>query len=182
MSWQLGCLIFSTVLFFGFVIVCVCKFGLLNCYSAYAAKWVELAKHPMLNAWTLVTGLSALLIIPGLLDTAEGSPWQFTAFFCPALLLFVALTPGYQRDKLASKVHVVCASSAAVFSILYILLVQPHLWWLLAAYVVLATIATFIAGKWSWDFWFEIAAYLMIYTAMYILICGALAGSIGNIG
>lgn len=171
MLWQYIFISISAVIFFGFVAFCWAKFGLESCYSAYGPHW---AKTPpfswSFNPWSLVTGFTAAILIPVMLTASEGSAWQFTGFLCPVLLLFVALTPDYGKDKMAHIVHMVSASASALFSILYILFVAPHLWWLIVVYVVAATVCTFIFGKWSWNFWFEMAAYLGIYTTIFMII------------
>ena len=171
MIWQYAFTITSAVLFFGFVWFCYRKFGLLTCYSAYGPCW---AKTPpwgyKLNPWTAITVITAVLLIPVTIELADGSPWQFAGFLCPALLLFVGLTPDYGRNKMAGIVHSVCAGLAALLSVVYILCVFPQLWWLLVIYVAAAAIATVISGKDYWCLWFELAAYLGIYTTVLLMI------------
>jgi len=158
----------SLSLFAGFVIFCVCKFGLKDCYSAYGPIWRDL--HPRFNVWSAVTTLSALILVPALLDASDGSAWQFTGFFCPALIAIVGLTPDYDKYDFVLRVHSVCAKLGALYSILYILLTATAYWWTLVAYIVLATVMTLIKGKWSWVFWFEMAAYASIYTIMLLIV------------
>ena len=158
----------SLVLFFGFVVWCVCKFGLLSCYSAYGPEWEKITKP---NVWSIVTFATAFMLVPVLLDCSDGNPWQFTAFICPASILFVALTPDYGTNKLAGIVHIIGASIGAIFSILVVVFVFPQLWWLILVYLVVATIAAFVTGfKEHWDFWYEMAAYALIYTAVGVML------------
>jgi len=170
--WTLILTIISAVMFFGFVAYCWAKFGLLDCYSAYGPCW---AKTPpfswSFNPWSLVTVFTALLLIPVMVELSSGSTWQFTGFLCPALILFVGLTPDYGKNDLANKVHCVCAMVGAAFSIAYILLTATHLWWLLAIYVAIATALTIYYGKYYWCFFFEMAAYISIYTTVFVMIC-----------
>ena len=168
MFWQYLLTALSCALFFGFVVLCVCKYGLLSCYSAYGPAWHK--TYPKFNVWSAVTLVTAALLIPVLLENSEGNPWQFAGFLCPAMLLFVALTPDYGTNPLAGKVHSICAGLGALFSIVYILCVYPSLWWLLVVYVALASLGTLICGKYYWCFWFEMAAYAGIYTTMFLVI------------
>ncbi len=161
---------FSAGLFFCFVILCVCRFGLLSCYSAYGPRWMDLSSVPGFNWWSVVTTFTALLLVPPLIEAGNGSAWQFFGFLCPALIAFVGLTPDYGRNKLAGRVHTVCAALGALFSVLFIVCVYPHLWWVPTGYAVIAAIATLRAGLWSWCFWFEMAAYLAIFTTMFLII------------
>jgi hypothetical protein len=171
MIWQYILTAISAALFFGFVALCWAKYGLKDCYSAYGPAW---AKTPpfswYLNPWCFVTGGTAAMLIPVMLETTVGSVWQFTGFLCPAILIFVALTPDYGKDKLANVMHQIGAKGAALWAVLFIIFNAPSLWWLLVLYIALAGICTLAFGKWSWCFWAEMAAYLGIYTAVFIMI------------
>ena len=171
MIWQYVLTALSCALFFGFVVLCVKKFGLQSCYSAYGPLWAQVTPSAgMLNIWSAVTLITAFMLVPVLIENADGSPWQFAGFLCPALILFVALTPDYATNKLAGIIHVVCATLGAVFSIIYIIFVAPQFWWLILVYVTLSSLATLYFGKWSWNFWFEMAAYAGIYTTVFLII------------
>ena len=162
---------FSAGLFFGFVGVCIYIYGLKTCYSAYGPCWAKTPPYSFTyNPWIIVTALTALLLVPVTIEISDGNPWQWTGFFCPALLLFVALTPDYGRNKMAGIVHTVCAGLAAILSVVYILCVFPKLWWLPVTYASIAAVATVISGKDYWCLWFELAAYLGIYTTVLLMI------------
>lgn len=159
----------SAVLFFGFVILGVLMFGLLSCYSAYGPAWGY--SYPRVpNIWSVVTFVTAVLLVPVLIVAGEGSAWQFTGFLCPAAIAFVALTPDYGTNKLAGKVHTFAAALGAMWSVVFIICVTPALWWLLVLYIGLAGLATVISGIYYWCFWFEMAAYLAIFTAMFVML------------
>lgn len=168
--WPFILTLISAVLFFGFVAFCWVKFGLQSCYSAYGPLW---AKTPpfswTFNPWSLVTMLVALILIPAIIESAEGSAWQFTAFLCPACIAFVALTPDYVEGGTTLKVHLVCAATAALWGVLYIIFCATSVWWLIPTYLVLAGGAILYFGKWSWNYWLEMAAFLMVYTAMIVM-------------
>lgn len=172
MIWQYILTALSCALFFGFVVLCVKKFGLRSCYSAYGPLWAAIPPFTFtFNPWSIVTLVTAFILVPVTIEVAEGSSWQFLGFLCPALLLFVALTPDYGTNKVAGVVHVVCAGLAALMSVLYILLVTPNLWWIIVVVVALATAASLYTGfKAHWDFWFEMAAYVGIYTTVFLAI------------
>lgn len=166
--WQYILGIISCVLFFGFVIYGVCKFGLKDCYSAYGPAWHE--KYPKFNIWSLVTLITPVIIMPALLESSQDSIWQFTAFLCLAPMCFVALTPDYQQGGMSQRIHMISAIMCAVFSILFTVLVAPHLAWFMLGYIVVATICTFVFGKQNWMFWFEMAAYASLYTVLFCII------------
>lgn len=162
--------VLSAGLFFGFVVLCVARFNLLSCYSAYGPFWMKRAKYKYLNAWTGVTFITAALLVPVMITAAEGSGWQFTGFLCPALIAFVAITPDYGRSSLAGPVHSICAGLSALLAILYVLCVVPRFWWTIVVFVVAAALATAYWGKYYWCFWFEMAAFATIFTTVFLMI------------
>lgn len=171
MIWQYVLTALSCAMFFGFVVLCVKKFGLQSCYSAYGPLWGQLTPAAgMLNIWSIVTFVTAFMLVPVMIENADGSPWQFAGFLCPVLILFVALTPDYATNKLAGAIHIVCAVLGAALSIVYILCVAPKFWWVILVYVTAASLATLRYGKWSWDFWFEMAAFAGIYTTVFLML------------
>lgn len=166
--WQYILTAISCVLFFGFVIYGVCKFGLKDCYSAYGPEWHK--KYPKFNIWTLITFITPMMIMPALFESSAGSVWQFTAFLCLFPMAFVAFTPDYQKGGMAGRLHSISAAMSAVFSILFTIFVAPQLIWFLVGYALAATILTFIFGKKNWLFWFEMAAYASLYTVLFCII------------
>ena len=168
MIWQYILTGLSCALFFGFVALCVWKFGLHSCYSAYGMLWRE--AFPPFNIWSVITFTTAALLIPPILEASKDNPWQAVAFFCPALIMFVAVTPDYGTNPSAGILHSVCAALSALLSLVFIITIAPHLWGLPVLFVLLATVAMFACGAYSAMFWYEMAAYATIYTAMFILI------------
>ena len=160
--------ILSAILFFGFVALCVWKFGLQSCYSAYGMLWRD--AFPPFNIWSAVTFTTAALLVPAILEASKDNPWQAVAFFCPALIIFVAATPDYATNHPAGILHSVAAALSALLSLVFIFAIAPHLWGLPVLFVLLATFATLLCGAYSAMFWGEMAAYATIYTAMFLLI------------
>ena len=160
--WQIILAGLSAVLFFGFVILSVRKFGLLSCFSAYAPKWKETC--PKFNWWTLVTILSAALLIPVLLEQSEGNPLQFTGFLAPLSLFLVGVTPDYQTNKLQNIGHQIGAWSAVVLIIVYIIVVPKML--VVVIVLVVVGLLLSLAKKDTVMFWLEMAMYLSLYIVL----------------
>lgn len=166
MLWQIILTTISAVLFFGFVALGVRKFGLLDCYSAYAPKWRS--SIPGLNWWQLVTIWSALLLLPVLLGQANGNHYQFLGFLAPLSLILVGSTADYQTDKFQWWVHQAGAWSAVLLIILYTIAV-PKLLWVFVPFAFVAA-ALSIRFKGTWMFWGEMAMYLGTYVIIYSMI------------
>ena len=169
--WQYILTSISEIIFFGFVVAGVCEFGLLSCYSAYAPKWGEKWPSPgTLNIWSMVTLVSALLLLPVLLEQSNDSSWQFLGFLAPVSLILVSISTDYQTNNFSWWIHQIGALSAVVFVSLYSILV-PNLWWIVLIVVAVAAIISAITGfKKYWMFWAEMAMYLATYIILFIMI------------
>lgn len=169
--WQYVLTAISFIMLFGFMFWGIFKFGIQSCYSAYAPLWDNW--FPKLNIWSMVTALSAALMVPVLLQQSEGSIYQFLGFLAPVSLFAVAGSPNYQTDKRAWWMHQIGAWSAVLFIVLYTILI-PHMLWIIITYIVVALIVTGVCAlckkKDTWMLWAEQAVYLSIYTIMFKLI------------
>lgn len=164
--WEFILTTISAVLLFGFMAIGMAKFGLQSCYSAYGALWGEL--FPKINIWSVVTFISASLMIPVMVENAEGNPWQFLGFLAPVSLFFVALSPGYKTNKFENIIHQCGVWCSVAFIISYLILI-PHLAWITIPFVLIAAFLSIFFRE-SSTMWFEIAGYLSAYSAMYMMI------------
>lgn len=171
MLWQYIITAISAVVFFGFVYWGVRKFGLLSCYSAYGMKWeAEKSKYGGTNLWQVITIVAPLLIVPAIVPTGDGSPWQFTAFLGPVSLMFVGATPDYAINKLQNVLHQIGAFGSAIFITLYVILIPKMLWVILAVLAALLVCALITGFKKTWLFWAEMAMYLSTYIVVFAII------------
>ena len=169
MIWQYILTAVSAIMFFGFVGICVLRFGLLSCYSAYGPKWeTDIPGH--FNIWSIVTILSALMIAPVSIQTGESSPWQFLGYLAPASLILVGITPDYQTNTFAYILHQIGALGAVLFITLYSILI-PRLVTVILGWIGMAILASFIYGfKKTWMFWAEMAMYVSTYFILFAVI------------
>lgn len=166
--WQIILTLISAVLFFGFTVLCVLKFGLRSCYSAYAKCW-QPEWHSKINWWQIVTIISALLIVPVIIFIGEGSIYQFFGFLAPASLLLVGASPEYATDKFQNILHQLGAWGAVVFIIAFSIAI-PHLLWVIAILMTIALIIGLVV-KGTLMFWAEMAMYLSTYIILFMTIC-----------
>ena len=171
MIWQYLLTALSAILFFGFVGLCFHKFGIQTCYSAYGPLWAsKVGSTHVRNPWCYVTFISAAMLIPVLVVAGEGNDWQFAGFLCPVLIMLVASTPDYKTDVFVGRLHSICAIGGALWAILFIIFVAPKFFPLLIVYAILAGIFTLALGVKNWNLWYELAAYLSIYTTVFAII------------
>lgn len=167
--WQNYLIIGSAVLLFGFVALGIKVFGLLSCYSAYGPLWGEKCKIPGgANIWSIVTILSALLMVPVLLDCGENNPYQFLGFLAPVFLTLVGITPNYQTNKLANVLHQIGAWGSVLLIVAYCLLIPKIIWPVIALAVTGLIIGLIIRG--TLLLWLEMAVYMSIYVILAYLV------------
>lgn len=167
--WPLIVTIVSAVLFFGFVSLSISKFGLLSCWSAYGPKWKDISKSKTTNWWSIITIVSAAMLMPVLLELSKNPNFQFLGFLAPLALLLVGFTPNYATDKTQNIIHQIGAYSAIVFILVYIFLI-PKMFIFVLFYLVVGLLLS-LAKDDTVVFWIEMAMYLSIYTVLIIL-CG----------
>ena len=158
--------ILSAVLLFGFMGLGIKKYGLLSCYSAYGPLWGK--DFPKLNIWSVVTFITAFLMVPVMLEVSVFSAWQFLGFLAPTSLFLVSISPDYQTNKFSNVLHQIGAWSAVVAVISFVCII-PHLWWLMIPFFLAAGIMSFVF-KDSIMLWGEDAVYMLTYAAMLMMI------------
>ena len=170
------CTILSMLIFVIFNIICIKKYGLLSCFSAYGPKWAEYSKqNPQLtgiNIWSIVTIVSAALLFVPMLTSSKDNPWQFLCFFAPLYLFLVGFTPKYQESKLQNIIHQIGAWGCVVCILLWLFLIV-QMWAVLIPVFVLVLVVgigtrTFIK---SCTYYLEMAMYLSTYLVLLFSGC-----------
>ena len=160
----------SFVLFAGFVLLGIWKFGLLPSYSAYADKWaVAVPIDDRTNLWSAVTIIVAMLMVPALVETGYGNPWQFLGFFCPLYLIVVGFTPKWAHSIKQHIIHSVGAFLCAGAAVCWLILVRRQL--PIAVFSLLGALALALATKSlkkSYTFWAEMAMFAAVYVSLLI--------------
>lgn len=158
----------SCLLLFCFIFLGIGKFGILSSYSAYSSKWPEVCKLP-LNIWSVITFFAAVMLIPILIINLENNPLQFVGFLTPAYLIFVAVTPNWEKDKSEHIIHSVAAGLCAVGALVYIILIAK-VWWVLLVGAGIALIGGLVTKtlKSCIVFWLEILMFLSVYITILI--------------
>lgn len=128
--------IISMSLLFGFILIGMVKFDILGSYSAYSTKWYSVC--PSVSLWSIVTFISAALLIPILIELGENNSLQFLGFFAPVYLIAVSLTPRWESNEEEHKYHMIFAILCALCGVAWCL---------------------FVAGTWE---------YLLIWTLCWI--------------
>ena len=107
------------------------------------------------------------MLLPAWLELSEGSPFQFTAFLAAAGILFVGAAPAFKSSSLENSVHMVSAVVAAIFALLWVILVSK-MWLLIVlwlAFIALIAVLT-KSVKSSYIYWLETVAFMATFTSI----------------
>lgn len=109
----------------------------------------------------------AFLLMPAWIELSATSPFQFTAFLGAAGIVFTGAAPAFNSSKMENRVHTISAIFAAVFSLLWIILVAK-IWWFIVAWAVLVLSVSLLTKtlKTSYVYWLETIAFLSTFTAI----------------
>lgn len=141
----------AIILLFGFIAISVYKFGIPESYSILAYKW----KKP---TWTVVTILTAFLMLPVLLETLITN-LQFLCFLMPVWLIVIAFTPDFLDNKIQYIIHMTFTGLCVIANLIWMFSTNYWIIGLLASILVL--IAGLITKTWksSYVFWLEIIIF-----------------------
>ena len=159
----------SLVLFAGFILLGIKKFGLLDSYSAYSSKWNQAVPINNMNLWSIVTILAAGLLCPCIIETGIGNPWQFLGFLTPVYLITVACTPNWETNKKEHIIHSTVAIFCAIAALLWIILIRKQFYIALISTIVFILLGLFTKTfKRAYTFWGEMAMFSMVYCSLLI--------------
>ena len=162
--------IISAMLLFGFIILGVLRFGLLDSYSAYSSRWEKAVPMNNMNLWSIVTFVAAFLLTPGLVELGALSAWQFLGFLTPLYLIIVSLTPKWATDERQRKIHTVFAALCALGAFTWLVLTVKNITAFIVMLVFILALG-FLSGtmKSSLIFWLEMLMFLSVYAVVLLM-------------
>lgn len=166
MSWIIYLVLFAFAIYLCYNFAALSLFGtppsLSQTYYLYKERknWQKYLFPGMMTTM-------ALLLVPAWLEISEGSMFQFTAFLTVAGILFTGAAPAFKDDDMTGKVHTISAICAAVFALLWIILVAK-LWWFIVAWLILVILIALLTGtpKKGLTYWLETIAFMSTFTSI----------------
>jgi hypothetical protein len=109
------------------------------------------------------------LLMPAWLEISAGSMLQFLAFLAAASIAFVGAAPTFKNGGMDYKVHSISAYCAAVFSILWVILVSK-LWIMPIIWLVFITLLAILTKsvKTSTIYWLETVAFMSTFISIMV--------------
>lgn len=157
-------IIIATVIFVAYNAVAIAIFDIPESLSNTYYLWKE--KNGKGWLFCLMMYLVVALMMPAWISLSEGSNFQFLAFLAPASIMFVGTAPRFKDFDLENRVHTYSAYIAAACSLLWVILVTPY-WWTILAFLGLIALAAFLTKtyKTSYIYWLEMIAFGATFTA-----------------
>ena len=158
--------IVAFALYYSFVCVGIRLFGMQKSYSSFAHLWKEKVPIHNMNLWSIVTMVTAMLLVPVYIELGAGTAWQFLGFLAPVWLGVVACTPDYLTNKTQRLVHIIatcfCATGFFAYAI-FVLGAWPVI--LLSLLMMLYLAITSSTLKEDYIFWGEM---VLLFSAFVI--------------
>ena len=162
--------ILSLALFGGFVLLGFRRFGILSSYSSYARKWTEAVPiNNHTHLWSIVTIVTALLLVPAMIEAGDESPLQFLGFAAPVYLGVVGFTPEYETKHKQMVVHfigtVICSAAAVLW-----LVIALREWYQIPIALAVFGVIGFLTQtlRKSYVLWLELSMFAAVYAAVLI--------------
>ena len=109
----------------------------------------------------------AFLLLPAWLEISVGSLFQFLAFLTVTGIIFVGAVPTFKSSDLENTVHMTSAIVAAIFAILWVILVSK-LWWTIVLWIATLGLTMWLTKtiKSSYIYWLETIAFMSTFTSI----------------
>lgn len=167
-TFELDCFIKAIGIFLVYNIVACKLFGVPSSLSV--TYYLYENKKPALKwLFTAMMWAVSFCLMPAWIEISSGSNFQFLSFLAAASIMFVGTAPAFRSCKMESIVHQVSAWAAAIFSILWIILVTPF-WWLIPVCVLLCGGLGHLTKtiKSAQTYWVEMIAFGATFTAIIL--------------
>jgi hypothetical protein len=109
----------------------------------------------------------AFLLLPAWLEISVGSPFQFLSFLAAAGIMFTGAAPAFMLNSMQNVIHTTGAICAAIFALLWVILVSK-LWWIILIWLAILVLTMLVTKtiKSSYIYWLETVAFMSTFTSI----------------
>lgn len=168
MSWILTCVIVAFLLYLVYNGVALGLFGVPKSLSMTFYLFQEKKKWTRIFFPIMMISM-AFLLLPAWLEISALSSLQFLAFLAAAGIMFVGAAPAFKSSDLENTVHMTSAIVAAIFAILWVVLVSK-LWWVILVWLAIIGLIMLVTKtvKSSYTYWLETIAFMSTFTSILV--------------
>ena len=167
MDWTLIFVLTSFVVYYVYNAVALYLFGVPKSLSMTFYLFKE-KKNWLCACFQIMMTLMAGSLLPAWLEISVGSNLQFMSFLAASGILFTGAAPAFESSKLENNVHMASAIIAAIFALLWVILVA-NLWYVILVWLVAITVVALLTKsvKTSYIYWLETIAFLSTFTSVF---------------
>lgn len=171
MDWKLIFVLTAFVIYFVYNAVALSLFGVPKSLSMTFYLFKEKKNWASIFFPIMMLTMAGALL-PSWLEISEGSDLQFMAFLAASGILFTGAAPAFENSKLENNVHMASAIVAAIFALLWVILVANH-WYVILVWLVAITVVALLTKsiKTSYIYWLETIAFLSTFTSVFAYLC-----------
>jgi hypothetical protein len=160
----IGLTLVAFFIFLIFNMISIRKFGMKSCLSDYGKLWGDAVPIKNMNLWSIVLAVIAFLMIPPIIQSAEGNPLQFIGFLSPAYLFLVIFTPDYKSTNKLWTIHRIGAFTCAIGMVVWMIFIM-HMWIPPVVCLALFLAIGFSANnlKYAITYYAELAVFMATY-------------------
>jgi hypothetical protein len=168
MNWTLVFVLIALVIYVIYNIVSLKMFGVPSSLSETFYLFKE-KKEWMKYLFPIMMVSLVVFLMPAWLEISAGSVLQFLAFLAAASIAFVGAAPTFKNGGMDYRVHSISAYCAALFSILWVILVSK-LWIMPIIWLVLITLLAILTKsvKTSTIYWLETVAFMSTFMSIMV--------------
>lgn len=168
MPWTLICILTAILIYAIYNLMAIKFFGVPKSLSDTYYLYKNKKKWTRVLFPIMMVSMVAFLM-PAWLEISAASALQFLAFLASGGILFVGTAPAFMSSNLENKVHTYSAIAAALFSLLWVILVGK-MWYMILFWLILLTITAIVTKTWktSYIYWLETVAFLSTFSSILI--------------
>ena len=169
MDWKLFCVIAAFAIYLIYNVVALGLFGVPKSLSMTYYLYKEKKKDWMGIFFPIMMLSIVAFLTPAWLEISEGSNLQFTAFLAVGGIMFTGAAPAFKSSSLENKVHTGSAIFAALFAMIWVMLVAK-MWFVIVIWFFILIISAIVTKsvKKSYIYWLETVAFLSTFTSAFI--------------
>ena len=166
MNWMIYLVLAAFALYFSYNLAILNLFGIPNSLSQTYYEFKERKSWQRIFFPIMMLGVG-ILLLPAWLEISEGTNFMFTAFFAAGGIMFSGSAPAFNSSDLEDRVHTGSAFFAAIFALLWVILVA-NLWWFIIVWGIIFILIALITKtlKTGLIYWLETITFISTFTSI----------------
>lgn len=171
-DWKILLVLAAFLIYWAYNVAAICIFGAPFSLSKTFYLFKERKNWQRVLFPIMMVSMAGLLM-PAWIEISEGSYFQFLTFLAAGGIMFTGMAPAFESSDLENAVHMSSAIAAAVFALLWCIIVAKLWYFVLIWAVIIFLIAIFTkTTKTSYIYWLETVAFMSTFTSVITYMVG----------